>query len=221
MNEIIKKFLLAGDKFMPGMHLRQPGFTYSACGPFPKNKERIQKFRETGDLTYIYQNQLDKTCFQHDMAYGDFKDLNRRTFDDKALRDKAFSNAKNPKYDGYKRGLVSMVYKFFGKETSGSGTKNENIPNKELANDLHKPIIRKFNKRKVHSPSIDNIWRPDLADAQLISKFNKGFRFLLCVIGIYSKYVWVIPLKDRRGITITNAFQKIFKESSASVADVN
>ena len=69
MNEIIKNFLLAGNKFMPGMHLRQPGFTYSACGPFPKNKERIQKFRETGDLTYIYQNQLDKTCFQHDMAY--------------------------------------------------------------------------------------------------------------------------------------------------------
>ena len=114
-----------------------------------------------------------------------------------------------------------MVYKFFGKETSGSGTKNENIPNKELPNDLHKPIIRKFNKRKVHSPSIDNILRPDLADAQLISKFNKGFRFLLCVIGIYSKYVSVIPLKDRRGITITNAFQKIFKESSASGADVN
>ena len=82
MNEIANKFLLAGDKFMPEMHLRQPGFTYSACGPFTKNKERIQKFKETGDTNYIYKNELDKACFQHDMAYGDFKDLNRGIFAD-------------------------------------------------------------------------------------------------------------------------------------------
>ena len=74
MNEIVNKFLLAGDKFMPEMHLRQPGFTYSVCGPFTKNKERIEKFKETGDTSYIYKNELDKGCFQHDMAYGDFKD---------------------------------------------------------------------------------------------------------------------------------------------------
>ena len=74
MNEIVNKFLLAGDKFMPEMHLKQPRFTYSACGPFTKNKERIQKFKETGDTNHIYNNELDKACFQHDMAYGDFKD---------------------------------------------------------------------------------------------------------------------------------------------------
>ena len=79
MNEIVNKFLLAGDKFMPEMHLRQPGFTYSACGPFTKNKERIQKFKETGDSRYIYQNELDKAFFQHDMAYEDLKDLTRKT----------------------------------------------------------------------------------------------------------------------------------------------
>ena len=93
MNEIVNKFLLAGDKFMPEMHLKQPGFTYSACGPFTKNKEQIQKFKETGDTSYIYKNELDKACFQHDMAYGDFKDLKRRTFSDKVLRDKAFNIA--------------------------------------------------------------------------------------------------------------------------------
>ena len=77
MDEIVNKFLLARDKFMPEMHLKQPGFTYSACGPFTKNKEQIQKFKETGDTSYIYKNELDRTCFQHDMAYGDFKDLKR------------------------------------------------------------------------------------------------------------------------------------------------
>ena len=90
MNEIVNKFLLAGDKFMPEMHLKQPGFTYSACGPFTKNKERIQKFKETGDTSYIYKNELDKACFQHDMAYGDFKDLKRKTALDKILRDKYY-----------------------------------------------------------------------------------------------------------------------------------
>ena len=103
---MINKFLLAGDKFMPEIHLKQPGFTYSACGPFTKNKERIQKFKETGDTKYIYRNELDKACFQHDMAYGDFKDLPKRIASDKILRDKAFDIAKNPKYDGYQRGLV-------------------------------------------------------------------------------------------------------------------
>ena len=116
MNEILNKFLLASDKFMPEMHLKQPGLTYSACGPFTKNKGRIQKFKETGDTSYIYKNELDKACFQHDMAYGDFKDLARRTASDKVLRDKAFNIAKNPKYDGYQRGLASLVYKHFDKK---------------------------------------------------------------------------------------------------------
>ena len=148
------------------------------------------------------------------MPYGDFKDLNWRTVADKVLRDKAFNIAESPKHDGYQRGFVPMVYNFFDKTTSGGTVKNKIASNKESVEELPKPIIRKFNKRKVHSPFIDNIWGADLADMQLISKFNKGFRFLLCVIDIYSKYAWVIPLKDKKGITITNAFQKIVNESN-------
>ena len=120
MNEIVNKFLLAGDKFMSEIHLIQPGFPYSACRPFTKNKERIQKFKETRDTSYIYKNELDKVCFQQDLPYGDFKDIKRRTASDKILRDKAFNIAKNPKYDRYQRGPASMVYTFFDKKSSGS-----------------------------------------------------------------------------------------------------
>ena len=101
MNEIVNKFIIAGDIFMPEIHLKQTGFTYSACGRFTKNKERIQKLKEKGDTKYIYKNELDKGCFQHDMAYGDFKDLAKRTASDTFFRDKAFNVAKNPKYEGY------------------------------------------------------------------------------------------------------------------------
>ena len=106
MNEIVNKFLLVGDKFMPETHLKQREFTNSAFGPFTKNKERIQKFKETGETSYIYKNELDKACFQHDMAYRDFKYLKRRTFSDKVLRDKTFNIAKSPKYDGYQKDLL-------------------------------------------------------------------------------------------------------------------
>ena len=118
MNEIVNKFLLAGDKFMPEIHLKQPGFTYSACGPFTKNRERIQK--------------LDKTCFQHDMAYGDFKDLARRTVSDEILRDAAFNISKNPKYDGYQR------------KVKGGGVNIQLEFNEQLAAELHKVVIRNF-----------------------------------------------------------------------------
>ena len=117
MNNIINKFLLAGDKFMPEMHLRQPRFVYSACGPFTRHKERIKEFKCTGDTRYIYRNELDKVCFQHYSAYADHKDLINRTKSDKVLRDKAYDIAS------------SSI----------------------LADELHKPIIRKFNKRKVYS----------------------------------------------------------------------
>ena len=123
-----------------------PDFTYRACGLFTKNKERIQKLKETGDTSYIYKNELDKACFQHDMAYGDFKDIARRTASDKVLRDKAFNIAKNPKYDGYQRGLVFMVYKFFDKKSAGSGV-NMYVNNErplDFAEEIHKPIIRKL-----------------------------------------------------------------------------
>ena len=148
MNEIVNKFLLVGDKFMPEMHLKQPGFTYSACGPFTKNKERIEKFMQTGNTNFIYKNELDKACFQNDMTDGKSKDLVKKTQSDKVLKNKAFKIVSDPKYDGYQRGLASMVYKFFDKKStslnksSGSGITNE--PNYLLANELHKPIIGKF-----------------------------------------------------------------------------
>ena len=114
------------------------------------------------------------------MAYGDFKDLARRTVSDKILRDKAFNIAKNPKYDGYQRGLASMVYQFFDKNSAERGvnmhTNNERPL--DLDEELHKPIIRKFKTKTVYSGFKDNICGADLADIQLISKFNKGFKFL-------------------------------------------
>ena len=151
MNEIVNTFLLAGDKFMLEIHLRQPGFTCIACGRFTKNKERIQKFKETGETSYIYKNELDKACFQHDMAYRDFKDIKRRTTFNKILRDQAFNIAKNPKNDGYQKGLASMVYKFFDKKSERSGVATNNVikQNIQLADELHKPIIRKFLKKIV------------------------------------------------------------------------
>ena len=218
MNNVIKKFLLAGDKFMLVMHSRQPQFTYSACGPFTKHKQRIQKFQETGDTNYIYKNELDKACFTHDAAYSDSKDLTKRTVADTILRKRAFNIAKDLKYDGYQRGLASMVYKFFDKKPKGSGVKHVNTKlkpqNQQLAEEFHNPIIRKFEKRKVHAAFKDNIWGPDLADMQLLSRYNKGIRFLLCTIDIFSKYAWVVPLKDKKGISIVKAFQIILKESS-------
>ena len=174
---------------MPEIHSRQPGFMYSACGPFTKNKTRIQKFEETGNSRYIYQNKPDKACFQHDVAYVDFKDLPKRTVSDKVLCDKAFNIAKSPKHDGSQGGLASMAYKVFDKKASGGAVKGEIMSNLELAEELHKPIIRKIGKWKVHSFFTDNIWGADLANMQLRSKFNKGICFFLCVIDVYSKYV--------------------------------
>ena len=210
---------------MPEMYLRQPQLTYSACGPFTKHKQRIQKFKETGDTNYIYKNELDKACFAHDAAYSDSKDLTKRTVADKILRNKTFNIAKDPKYDGCQRGLASMVYKFFDskvalpdKKSKGSGAKHVNTKltpqNQQLAEELHKPIIKKIVKRKVHAAFKDDIWGVDLADMQLLSRYNKGIRFLLCVIDIFNKYAWVVSLKDKKGISIVKAFQIILKQSN-------
>ena len=212
MNNVINKFLLAGDKFMPEMHLRQPQFVYSACGPFTRHKERIKKFKQTGDGRYIYRNDLDKACFQLDSAYADNKDLINRTKSDKVLKDKAYNIASNPEYDGYQRGLASMVYKFFDKKSMGSSfVKYSSLI---LADERHKPVIKKFNKRKVYSQFKDNIWGVDLADMQSLSKENKGIKYLLCAIDLFSKYAFVVTLKDKKGISITNAFKKIIKQSN-------
>ena len=156
------------------------------------------------------------------MAYGDSKDLKRRTFSDKVLKDKAFSIAKNPKYDGYQRGLASMVYKCFDtksalladKSVSGGGVNIEVMHNEKVAKELHKPIIRNFKKRTVYSGFKDNIWGADLVDMQSLSKYNKRIKYLLCAIDLFSKYAWVVPIKDKKGVSIVDAFQKILKESN-------
>ena len=210
MNEIVNKFLLAGDKFMPEMHLRQPGFTYSACGPLAKHKQRVQNLCKHGiqtTSTGVNWIRLVFNMMQHS------KDLAKRTQSDKVLNDKAFAIANNPKYDGYQRGLASMVYNFFDLKSKGTGIKNGIKENQQLTNKLHKSIIRKFKKRKVYSSFKDNIWGVDLAEMQLISRYNKGIRYLLCVIDLFSKYAFVAPLKDKKGVTITNAFQSILKKS--------
>ena len=185
---------------------------------FTRHKERIKEFKRTGDTRYIYRNELDKACFQHDFAYADHNDLINRTKSDKVLRNKAYDIASNPEYDGYQRGLASMVYNFFDKKSTGSGfkkLKNTTKPSSSiLADELHKSIIRKFNKRKVYSQFKDNIWGVDLADMQSLSRKNKGIKYLLCAIDLYNKYAFVIPLKDKKGISIVNAFDKIIKQSN-------
>ena len=178
-NSIINKFLLAGDKFMPEFHLVDPTVKkYGECGSFRKNTQRIKDFLNSGKLSYIYKNDLDKACFQHDMAYNKFKDLETRTQSDIVLKNKALKIASNPKYNGYERGLASMVRKFFDKESKGRGLKENQgdflqnsgnlIANSQLADELHKPIIRKFKKRKVYSSLLKD------SDISMYSTYNEG-----------------------------------------------
>ena len=170
MNNIINKFLLAGDKFMPEMHLRQPQFVYSACGTFTRYKERIKEFKRTGDTHLLYRNELDKACFIHDAAYAKYKDVENRLISDQKLRSGVHDIASNPKYDGYQRDLASMVYKFFDskvtpldkKTMSGKGNAKPTAEpsalartslertgnNKILEEELHKPVIKNLTKEK-------------------------------------------------------------------------
>ena len=164
---------------------------------------------QTGNADFIYKNELDKACFQHDMAYGKTKDLINRTQSGKVLRDKAFKIASDPRYYGYQRGLASMVHKIFDKESSGSGITKSNY---QPADELYEPIIRKFKKRKVYSSFRDNIWGVDLADMQLLSKYNKGTKYLLCAIDLFSKCARIVPIKDKKGISNVNGFQKIISK---------
>ena len=140
---------------MPETHLKQPGVTYGDCSPFTRNKERIEKFMQTRNTDLIYKNELDKACFQHDTTYGKSKDLAKRTQSGNVLRDKAFKIAIDPKYNGYQRGLVLMIYKFFDKKSQGSDAVTE--PDCQLAKELHKQVIRKFKRQKVYSYFRDNI----------------------------------------------------------------
>ena len=176
-------------------------------GPFTRNKERIGQFMQTGNTNFIYKNELDKACFQHDMAHGKSKNLAKRTQSDNVLRDKAFEIASDPKYNGYQRRLASIVFKFFDKKSSGSGVANE--PNYQLTNELHKPIIKKLKKRKVYSSFRDNIWGVDLADMQSPSKYNKGIKYLLCANDLFSKCARVVPIKDKKKLVSLMHFKKI------------
>ena len=194
---------------MPEMYLKEPSFTYSACSPFTKKQRKNWKFLQTGNTDFIYKHKLNKACFLHDMAYGKSKDLVKRTQSDKVLRDKAFKIASDPKYDGYQRGLASMVYKFFDKKSSGSDVATE--PNYQLTNEFHRQNIRKLKRWKVYSSFTDNIWGVNLADMQSLSKYNKGIKYL-CAVDLFGKYAWVVALKDERGISIVNAFQKIISK---------
>ena len=142
------------------------------------------------------------------MTYGKFKDLAKTTQSDKVLRDKVFEIAKNPKYDGYQRGIASMVYKFFDEKSTVSGIKNDIKQNKQLANEK----IKK-KKKKGYSSFRGTIWGVDLADRQVISKYKKGIKFLLKAIDLCSKYAWVFPLKDKKRVSTINAFQKVLDNS--------
>ena len=154
---------------------------------------------------------MDAACFQHDSAYTKYKDRANRRQSDIVLKNKALKIATDLRVNGYQRRLASMVYKFFNERTKGSGINNKGnlLVNSQLAEELHKTIIKNFKRRKVYSSFKDNIWGVDLADMQLISKYNKGIRYLSCVIDLFSRYAWVIPLKNKKGESIVEGFKKI------------
>ena len=189
--------LLIGYAFMPEMHLWDPKVKkYSACGPFTRHQQRINEFIKDGRLSHIGKNKLDAACFQQDSAYAKYEDRTNRRQSDIVSKKKALKIPFDPRVNGCQRGLASMVYKFFNERTKGSGINNKRnlLVNSQLAEELHKQIIKNFKRRKVYSSFEDNIWGADLADIQLISKYNKGIRYLLCVIDLFSRYAWVIPL---------------------------
>ena len=143
------------------MHLKQSGFTYSACGTFTKHRERIQKFRETGTLRHFYRNELEKVCSAHNAAYSESKDLAKRTISEKILKDRSYEIARNHGYDGYQSALGSMMYKFLHTKTGSwvrMTSKARLSVNEQLAKELHKLVTKKFRRRKVYGRFKDNIW---------------------------------------------------------------
>ena len=185
------------------MHLKQPGFTYSACGRLNKYHEIIQKFRETGNCKQLYRNELEKACFAHNGADSNSKDLAKRTISNKILKNTAYEIARNRQYDGYERALASVVFKCFDKETGSVVSLNE-----QIAQELHKPVINKFKRRKVYARFKGNVWAADLAEMGSLFSKNKNVKYLLCVIDVFTKYVWVKSLKDKKGKTVLNALSK-------------
>ena len=155
---------------------------YSAGDLFAKHTKRIQNFMQDGKLNHIFKNNLDKACFQHDMAYNKFKDLEKRTQSDVVLKNKSFKIAADRSKNGYERALAGMVFRFFDKKSNGSGLKNQ-----QLADELHKSILKKFKRRNMYSSYLGNIWGVDLADFHALSKYNKGIKYLLRVIHSFKR----------------------------------
>ena len=199
MNKIFSKFFLAEENFTSELHLRQPRIAYSACRKFAKHRERIQKFRERGNLN-LYRNELDKACFAQDLA--------KRTISDNLLEDKGYGIAKNPKYDRYQRGFASMVHKFFDKKTGLGASVNE-----EIAEELHKLMIKNLKRRRVYTKFKDNIWAADLAKMVSLSSFNHAVKYFVCAMEVFTKYALDKPLKDKKGKTILHGFIEIVNES--------
>ena len=190
-------------------HLKEPRFTYSACGPFTKHHEKIQKFRETGHLRHLYRNELDKACFALDTAYSDSKDLVKRAISDKILRDRAYEIARNCKYDGYQTALASMVYNFFYKKRGSKISVNE-----ELAEELREPVIRKFKRRKVYAKFKGNILETDLAEMGSLSSYNENIKYILCAIDVSTKHAWFKPIKNKKSKTFHNVLIELVNESN-------
>jgi transposase InsO family protein len=191
------------------LHLVDPYVgKYAACGPGTKHYERIKKYIITRNIDNVYKNKLDKACFAHDSAYSKYKDVPNRQIADKQLMDQALNIANDQNIDGYQRSLAGMVYNFFNKKIQmGQGW------NDELAEELHKPVRRKFPRRSVIVYSVDDIWGADLVDMREWEKYNKGYVYMLTVIDVMSKYAWAIPLKDKKGETVTAALKQIIAES--------
>ena len=141
MNKIVNKFLLAGDKFMPELHWKHLGFIYSTRGPYIKHRKRIQKFKETDYLNYIFKNKLDRASFAHDTGLSDSKDLAKRTIPNKISKDRTHEIAQNPQYDGYQKDSL-----FHKKAGSRARTNVKEV----LARELHKTMIKKFKRRKLY-----------------------------------------------------------------------
>ena len=180
-------------------NLKQPGFTYSACGQFTRSKSLCKP-----EIKYLFTKM---NSIRLDTAYGKSEDLVKRTQSNKILRDKESKIANDRKFDGYQRGLASMVYKLF---------ENNQVELVLLMNqsfnwqmNFINQLFKKLKNRKVYSSFRHNIWVVDLAGIQSLSKYNERIKYSLCTIDIFSKYAWVITLKDKRGIRIVNAFQKI------------
>ena len=203
---------------MPEMHLWDIKFKkYSACGPFTRHQKRIDTFQKDGRLSHILKNRLDAACFQHDSAfYAKYKDRLNRKQSDIVLKNKSLKIATDSRVNGYQRGLASMVYKFFNERNKGFGINNKGnlLVNSQLVEELHKSIIKNFTRRKVYSSFKDNIWGVDLADIQLISKYNKGITYLLCGIDLFSRNAWVILLKNKNRESIVEGFEKILDDSN-------